>query len=45
MTIDYAGIVTDLTTAMGPAVTAAVGFGALVLAAVLGWKLFKRLGK
>lgn len=45
MTIDYATIVTDMTTAATPAVAAGVGFMAVVLAVIVGVKLFKRFSK
>lgn len=40
--IDFATIVTDIKPLMKTAVAAAAGFGAIVLAAVLCWKFFKR---
>lgn len=40
--IDFATIVTDIKPLMKTAIAAAAGFGAIVLAAVLCWKFFKR---
>lgn len=43
--IDFAQIATDLTTSLGPAIVAAVGVGAAILTARMGWKFFKSFTK
>lgn len=45
MTIDYAAIVTSLTSGLGVAITAAVGVGASILVAKMGWRFFKSFTK
>jgi len=39
--VDFATIATSLSTDAGTAITAALGVGAAILAAKLGWKFFK----
>lgn len=43
--IDFAGIATDLMASLGPAVLAAIGVGAAILVARLGWRFFKSFAR
>jgi hypothetical protein len=43
--VDFAAIVTDITTAITPAIVAAVGLGVSIYAVRLGWRFVKSLGK
>lgn len=45
MGIDFAVMATTLATDLAPAVVAAIGVGASVLVARMGWKFFKSFSK
>lgn len=45
MAIDYSTAVTAATTEINSAMEDGVGLGILVLAAVIGWRVFKRFAK
>jgi len=45
MVIDYAALATTLATGLGVAVTAAIGVGASILIAKMGWRFFKSFAK
>jgi hypothetical protein len=45
MTIDWSGVVTGVTSLLGPAVTAALPIAGTILAIGVAWKLFKKFTK
>lgn len=43
--LDFTGIGTSLTAELTPAITAAMPIAGIILAATIGWKLYKRFAK
>lgn len=43
--VDYTAAATSATTEVNAAITAALPIGILVMAAVIGWRLFKRFAR